>query len=320
MSGTISVPNPIVGIERLAAVFVHLTVESREILPVFTQADRTLESAIISRIEHSLLVVRSAFDKDIAQRLVPFLATCLNDFCEVESCALLTFEVLLCLLLTDERNAITETDLLCACGKAESRTSTRLLGNPLVANLAVLKESNFLRFYIELAKEVNLHVSAQPLTACSRFAIDLHTSVFREKQNRCGLRRVLQSEFVDGTLMADGQMNTNRVVGNLNLIIVRRNVLVVPSCGNDALKLLVLRDAQAKSASFAMIGDGHWQTVEHLGSIVATSRIDAHQAVRQLNRGETGHQQMTDTSDVGVHIIHWSRLCRNSERSHQQGC
>ena len=115
---TISIPDPVVGIEGMSVILVHLTVESREVTSVLAQADGALEGTIIRGIEHSFLVFGAAFDANVAERLVPFLATILDDFGHVEVLALLANEVLLRLFLADEGNAVTELNLLCTGRKA----------------------------------------------------------------------------------------------------------------------------------------------------------------------------------------------------------
>ncbi len=108
--------------------------------------------------------------------------------------------------------------------------------------------------------------------------------------------------------MADSQVYVDTVVCNLHLIVVGRHPLVVPSDRDDVAGRLALRDTQAERAALTMVGDDDGQAVEHLGGIVAARRIDAHQAVRQLDGREAGHEQMADASDVRVDVIDWLRL------------
>ena len=183
MSGTISVPNPVVCVERLAAIFVHFTVESREVSPVFTEANGSFEGSIIRGIKDNLLVVGAALNKDIAQRLVPFLATILDDFGHIELLTLFPTEVLLGLILAYEGNAITELNLLRAFWETESCSCPTFFSSLVGRYLTVAKQTDPFWLDVELTRKVDVHVLAKPLTCRCFLAVNLHPAVFSIEKN-----------------------------------------------------------------------------------------------------------------------------------------
>ena len=187
MCGTVGVPNPVVGIEGFAFVVMHFTIECGEIASVFAQANWAFEGSVIGCIEDCLLVFCSAFDKDCTQCFVPFLASVLDDFGNIECVGLFSAKVLLCLFLTDERNTVAEAYFLCAGGEAKGCASTGFFGNLLVGNLTVVKQTYLFRFYIELARQIDTHVSAQTLTAGCCSAVDLHFAILSIEKYGCRL-------------------------------------------------------------------------------------------------------------------------------------
>ena len=68
-------------------------------MPVFAETNGSLEGSVIRGIEDCLLVVRTTLNKDITQGGVPFITTFLDDFGHIKRLALLSTQVLLCLLL-----------------------------------------------------------------------------------------------------------------------------------------------------------------------------------------------------------------------------
>ena len=60
MSRPVSIPNPVVGIKRMATVVVYLSVESAVILSVFAQVDRAFIATVQRGIKDSLVVLCSS--------------------------------------------------------------------------------------------------------------------------------------------------------------------------------------------------------------------------------------------------------------------
>ena len=79
MCGTVSVPNPVVGVERSTVVFVYLSIEGAEVTAVFAHADGTFEGTVERRVEYGFVIFRSSFYLDTSQRFVPDLA---SRFCQ----------------------------------------------------------------------------------------------------------------------------------------------------------------------------------------------------------------------------------------------
>ena len=134
-------------------------------------------------------------------------------------------------------------------------------------------------------------------------SFNLHSAAFSIENNRGRLAWVGKGKLVDGALVADGQMRIDGVVGNRDLIVIRCHALMIPVCRDDGTQLVALRDTQPEGTSLAMIGDDDGQAVEVLCNIFVSRRIDAHQAIWQLNGRKAGNQQMTDASDVRIHVI-----------------
>ena len=134
-------------------------------------------------------------------------------------------------------------------------------------------------------------------------SFNLHSAAFSIENNRGRLAWVGKGKLVDGTLMADCKVDVDGVVGNRDLIVVRCHALMIPTCRDDGTQVVALRDTQPEGTSLAMIGDDDGQTVEVLCNIFVSRRIDAHQTVGQLNGRKAGNQQMTDASDVRIHVI-----------------
>ena len=72
MSGTICIPNPIIGVEGFTAVIMHLSVGSAEILSILAKADRTLVSAIEGGIEKRFIGFVVSIHLDFTESLVPY--------------------------------------------------------------------------------------------------------------------------------------------------------------------------------------------------------------------------------------------------------
>ncbi len=104
--GTISVPNPVVGIEGDAIVGMNLPVESTEIAAVFTQTDRALESTV-KRCVESLLVFVVAVYSDSAERFVPCCATFVGNRLYVVASDL-AFEILFRLLFAYQGDTVAQ--------------------------------------------------------------------------------------------------------------------------------------------------------------------------------------------------------------------
>ena len=194
-----------------------------------------LEGAVVRRVEHRLLVVRAASDLDIREHLVPFPASVLDYLRQVKVLSLLPLQILPGLFLTDEGDAIAEADRLRAGRETKGSAGTRLLGKPLLRDLAVAKQAALLRRDIELTREINLHPAAQALTARDETAVSLHSAVCGVEQHRGRLLGVLEGELVDGALVRYGQAYVDAVIGYLNIIAIRSDVLLIPADGDDRL-------------------------------------------------------------------------------------
>ena len=80
MSGTISIPNPVIGIERMTTVFMYLAVESTIVFTVFAQIHRTFITTIQGSIENGLVVFTSSAYLYLAQSIVPFVSSDLSNY------------------------------------------------------------------------------------------------------------------------------------------------------------------------------------------------------------------------------------------------
>ena len=66
MGGTISIPDPVVGIERMASVVVYFSVESTIIFAVFAQVYRTFVATVQGCIENGFVVFTPSAYLDLA--------------------------------------------------------------------------------------------------------------------------------------------------------------------------------------------------------------------------------------------------------------
>ncbi len=79
MSGPIGVPQPVVGVERVPLIAVHLVVGRAEISSLLADAHWALEAAVERGVEHRLVVFGSSIHLDAAQFLVPQVAAILHN-------------------------------------------------------------------------------------------------------------------------------------------------------------------------------------------------------------------------------------------------
>ena len=307
VSSTIGIPNPVVGIEGLAIILVNLTIEGREVLAVLAQTNGALEGTIVRGVENRLLILGSTLYHYITEGLVPLLTSIGSHLSQIKGTTLLASQILLCLFFTNQRDTIAEANLLGSGRETEGSTDIASFGILFLRNLSLMQNAHLLGLHIKFARKIDIHSSAQALTGSNLLLVCLHKSTLAIEQNGGRLRGVLESNLVDSTLMADSQMSIYAVIGNLNLIVVRCNSLLIPIGADDRLQLTALCNTQAKSAALAMVRNHHWQTVQHLVRVLPTCGIDTHQAVGQLDSWETRHQHVADTANVRIHIINGLR-------------
>ena len=84
MNGAERVPDPVVGVERDAAVVVDLPVEGAVVFAILGDVDHAFVDAVERGVEDSFIVVGAALHPDFAQGLVPSLPSGSCDFFQVE--------------------------------------------------------------------------------------------------------------------------------------------------------------------------------------------------------------------------------------------
>ena len=119
MRRPISIPNPIVRIERLAPIIMNLAIERAIITPILAQADRPLETTVKRGIEYRLIRLRATFNRDLAQSDVPFVTRLLGSDVHIITRDL-AIQVLLGLLLINERDAVAHAYRLHLRSKSQS--------------------------------------------------------------------------------------------------------------------------------------------------------------------------------------------------------
>ena len=105
--GTISIPDPVVGIERPPAILMYLPIKRAIIATILTQADRALITTIQRGIKYRLLILRTSLHLDFAQRLVPGATSHFRGHIHVVS-GDLPLQVLLSLLSADKGDTVTD--------------------------------------------------------------------------------------------------------------------------------------------------------------------------------------------------------------------
>ena len=108
--GAVGVPDPVVRVERRAAVLMDLVVEGAPVAAVLAQAHRALEGTVVGGVEHGLFRLVPAADFQAAEGLVPGLAAFGGHFLHVERVDFPT-QVRRRLLLADEGDAVADMDL-----------------------------------------------------------------------------------------------------------------------------------------------------------------------------------------------------------------
>ena len=119
MRSPIGIPNPIVRIERLTTIIMNLAIERAIITPILAQADRPLETTVKRGIEYRLIRLRATFNRDLAQSDVPFVTRLLGSDVHIITRDL-AIQVLLGLLLINERDAVAHANCLYLWGKSQS--------------------------------------------------------------------------------------------------------------------------------------------------------------------------------------------------------
>ena len=75
MGSTVSIPNPIVCVERLTIIFVYLSVECTEITTAFADTNRTFEYTVKRCIKNLFICLTATFYLNIAQCFIPDLTS-----------------------------------------------------------------------------------------------------------------------------------------------------------------------------------------------------------------------------------------------------
>ena len=119
MRRPISIPNPIVRIERLAAIIMNLAIERAIITSILAQADRPLKTTVKRGIEYRLIRLRATLNRDLAQSDVPFVTRLLGSDVHIITRDL-AIQVLLGLLLINERDAVAHAYRLHLRSKSQS--------------------------------------------------------------------------------------------------------------------------------------------------------------------------------------------------------
>ena len=229
VSSTIRIPNPVVGIERYTIVFMNLSVERTEIATILTHADRTLESTIVRRIKYGLFVFCTAFHIDTRQGLVPNVTT---DLCQsIDIVVLLfTFQVLLGLLCTDERNTVTEVHLLGTIGKTPYGTSISAFRIHLcISQLAIRQDTRLNRILFRLDIQINVGIVTQLLVSADTLSIGMdstHTGIHHDIYRLVFLTEL---DVIDSRLMRQGILHSHVVVIQFGFKRIRGELLLIVS-------------------------------------------------------------------------------------------
>ena len=79
MCSTISIPDPVVIIERSTVIFVHFSVESTKIATIFAHTNRTFESTVERRVKYSFIIFCTSLYFYTTQSFIPYPAA---SFCK----------------------------------------------------------------------------------------------------------------------------------------------------------------------------------------------------------------------------------------------
>ena len=156
-------------------------------------------------------------------------------------------------------------------------------------------------------------------------ALGIHLTVVRTENHRSRLVGVAEFEVIDSALMRDGQTDIDGVVSYLHIVGIRRHPLLVPTGAYDGFEFCPLRYTDAESRALTMIGDHHRQPLKAFTGIVASRRVNTHQAVGQLDGGEGGYQEVAYITYIWVDIIYALKFsaphsCGSTHHCSHEGC
>ena len=314
MGGAVGVPDPIVRVERRAAVLMDLVVEGAPVAAVLAQAHRTLEGPVVGGIEHGFLRLAPAADFQAAEGLVPDLAAFGGHFLHIIRVDF-PVQVRRSLLLADKGDAVAEMDL-------RGIENHRHAGVPAAVGLAVqqlavaeisLLHRLLLHFHIDIYFRLPVH----DLIAGENPVCQAYSPVAAGQQKRPV--PVAEADPVHGALVRDRVIGMDGPVFQVDAEPVRSQVFVVVGDRDDRTERLPRRHGKLEGRPLPMVCHDDRQSVDIFGRVVRPFGIHPQHRVRKLHGRERRDQQVADVSDIRVHIVHGIFLPGAAAHREQEG-
>ena len=276
----VGIPQPVVGIEGATAVFVYLPVESTVIASVFAQADRTFVGAIKRSIKYRTLVLGTAFDSYLPESLVPNRPSGLGDGGDA-----IVFDfarqILLCLRLVNQRDAITDAYLPYSADIAQDNGGILAFSSLLrVVHGRGSQYARLFRGLVQLYVEIDFRFVINILEALHRIAFDFQRTLAAVKDK---MRRfvLLKLEAVNGALVRRGEIDVYLCLVEIDLITVRGYLfqIIAQRCDGPERFRIALERREVECRAFAVIRYDDGQSVQPVARKIGPLGIDTHQTV-----------------------------------------
>ncbi len=299
MGGAVGVPDPIVRVERRAAVLMDLVVEGAPVAAVLAQAHRTLEGPVVGRIENRLFAFAPAADLQAAQRFVPDPAAFGGHFFHV-ICTDFPVQVRRRLLLADEGHAVAEMHFRDVKGHRDAGVPPAV--GLAVHELAVAEEPFLHGLFLHFHIDIHLRLPVHDLIPGEDPVRQAHGSILGGQEKRS--LPVPETDPVHGALVGYGIIGMDGPVLEVHAESVGSQVLVVIGHRDHWPELVSGGHPQLEGRPFPMVRHDDGKAVHILGRIVGPLGIHPQHRVRELYGGESRHQQVADIADVRVNIVH----------------
>ena len=304
MGSTVSIPNPIVCVERLTIIFVYLSVECTEITTAFADTNRTFEYTVKRCIKNLFICLATTFYLNITQCFIPDLTSL---FCQSLQIIIrqFTLQVFLGLFFAYKRNTIAQIYRFRSVCKVHYSTGITPFCFFLVCiYFAISQNTCFYRGNVRFYIQVNPRIILQLLITAHKTVTCLDSTVTRIDHHVYRLILLTIIYLIKSRLMRRCILHFNFLVIENHLIIIRFQLLIIIAISYNRTKFISLIRTQIESRTTTMTSHNQRKTFQLICCIIRPFGIDTKHTIRQVNSRESRHQQVTDISHVRIHIVH----------------